>query len=113
MPAIQYPGTHEVKHVRVNASAAGDNEVIAAVAGKRIRVLAFVLTAGTAAGRISLQDTATTPVIHAQFDMAVNGGVSYPGGIQAPAFETAVGTGLEINNPGTTTTVGFVTFSEV
>lgn len=112
MPVITHPGTFEVKHIRVNATADGDNEIVAAVTGKKIRVLAYALSV-TGAGTISLQNTATTPVVHAQFPLAANGVVSYPGGIQAPAFETATGTGLEINNAALQDTLGHLTYSEV
>ena len=102
----------DVKYVRVNATSDGDNTVVAAVAGKSIRVLGYVLTA-TAAGLITLQDTAGTPVVHAQLSLATNGTASYAGGLQAPAFETASGTGVEISNPSSVDTVGHLTYIEI
>lgn len=106
------PGRAEPKFVRVNAVADGDNVVIAAVAGKRIRVISYVLMA-TAAGTISIQDTAGTPVVLAQFPLAANSGVSYAGGLEAPAFETGPGLGVEINNPVGVDTLGHIAYLEV
>jgi hypothetical protein len=101
-----------IKFVRVNATADGDNVVIAAVASKRLRVLGYALVA-TAAGTISIQNTAGSPIILAQFPLAAQGGVSYAGGYDAPAFETPSGTGLEINNPAGVDTLGHITYVEL
>lgn len=105
-----YPS--DVKYVRVNATADGDNVVIAAVAGKAIRVIAYQLTA-SAAGTVTVQDTAGSPVVFASFAMAANGNLSYEGGLQAPAFETASGTGLEISNGAGVDTLGHITYLEI
>jgi hypothetical protein len=104
--------TVPIKFARVNATADGDNTIIAAVAGKKLRVLGYALVA-TAAGTISVQDSAGSPAILAQFPLAANGGVSYGGGFDAPAFETPVGNGLEINNPAGVDTLGHLTYVEV
>lgn len=103
----------DVKYAVVNAAADGDNVIIAAVAGKSIRVLGYALTgASTAGGTITLQDTAGTPVVHAKLAIANNGGVSYAGGLQAPAFQTAAGTGVEVNNPTGVDTFGHMVYVE-
>lgn len=112
MPVIGDPSRYEVKFARVNATADGDNTVIAAVSGKKIRVLAYVVNAN-APGVVTLQDTAGTPVVHASFELTDGGTVSYPGGIFAPAFETAKGTGLEINNAVGVDALGHITYQEV
>lgn len=101
-----------IKFVRVNATADGDNTIVAAVGGKKIRVLGYALTV-TAAGTITVQNTQATPVLMAQFSLAAQGGVSYAGGLTAPAFETAVGTGVEINNPAGVDILGHLTYVEV
>lgn len=102
----------EVKFVRVNATADGDNTIITGVSLKKIRVIGYVLTV-TTAGTITLQNTAGSPEIYAQFSLAANGGVSFAGGMMCPAFETAVGTGLEINNPAGVDTLGHIIYKEV
>lgn len=108
-----YPA--DVKYAKVDAAADGDNVIIAAVTGKKIRVLGYALTGTSTAGAtITIQDTATTPVVHAKLAIANNGGVSYAGGLAAPAFETAAGTGVEINNPGTgPDTFGHMVYVEI
>jgi hypothetical protein len=101
-----------LKRVRVNATADGDNAVITAVTGKKILVTGYVLTV-TLAGLISVQDTAGSPVVHAQFSLATNGGVSYAGSLESAAFLTAAGTGVEVNNPAGVDTHGHMTYAEV
>lgn len=94
----------------VNATADGDNLVIAAPgAGLKIRVLGYVLTV-TAAGVVSLQDTVGTPVVHGKFDLAAGENATYSGGMDAPAFELAENVGLEINNPTGVDTLGHMTW---
>lgn len=101
-----------IKYARVNATADGDNVVIAAVAGAGIRVIGYVLTV-TAAGVIKLQDTAATPAIHAELSLPLNGVAPYAGGLSCPAFETAAGTGVEVNNPAAVDTLGHIAYTEV
>lgn len=109
---IGNPSRYEVLFARVNATSDGDNTVIAAVAGKSIRVLGFVLNLN-AAGVSTIQDSASSPVIHASFEFPDGGGVSYSGGIFCPAFELATGTALEINNAAGVDTLGFITYQYV
>lgn len=105
---------HELKYAVVNATADGDNEIIAAVAGKKIRVLSYVLTgASVGGGTVTLQDTAGTPVAHLKLAVANNGGFVYVGDWNLPAFETASGEGLEVNNPSGSDTFGRMTYLEV
>lgn len=106
-----YPG--EIKHTSVNATADGDNAVIAAVAGKKIRVLGYTLTGAGVAGTATLQDTAGTPVVHGKLSLSTSGGVSYAGGLEAPAFETAAGTGVEVSNSTGLDTLGHMTYIEI
>ena len=103
---------YEVKHVRVAAESDGDNAVIAAVAGKKVRVLGFCLNVN-AAGVITIQDTNATPVVAASFELADGGSVVYTGGVDCPAFETATGYGLEISNAAGVDTLGFITYQLV
>lgn len=110
---LPFPSSRaEPKFTRVNATADGDNLVIAAVVGKRLRVISYAL-AVSAAGTIAIQDTAGAPVIFAQFPLAANGGISYAGGLDAPAFETSPGLGIEINNPIGVDTLGHITYLEI
>lgn len=106
------PSRAEPKFARVNATADGDNLIVAAVATKRLRVISYALVV-SAAGTITIQDTAGAPVIFAQFPLAANGGISYAGGLDAPAFESGPGLGIEINNPVGVDTLGHITYVEV
>jgi hypothetical protein len=99
MPMNNVASTH-VNHAAVNAANTGDNTLIAAVAGKRIRVVSYALVASAAMTVIIRDLTANTE--RARFPLAANSGVSYPG--VTAAFETAVGEGLELN----TSAAGFV-----
>jgi len=105
-----YPS--ETKFARVNATSDGDNTVVAAVVGKKIRVIGYSLTT-TAAGVIALQDTTGTPVVHATLSFAAAGSASYAGGPLCPAFETASGAGVEISNAAGVDTLGHLTYIEV
>lgn len=100
------------KFVRVNATADGDNTVVAAVSGKKLRVIGYAISA-TAAGVATFQDTAGTPVVFASFPLAANGGVVYDGGPECPAFETASGAGIEINCATGQDITGHMTYLEL
>ena len=110
MGVMNPAGVDQVKFAHVSAASDGDNDIVTAVAGKRIRVIAYAFTV-SAASTVVLQDSANTDL--ATFILPANGGVSYAGGVQAPAFETAVGTGLEITNAASNDTFGHVTYIEV
>lgn len=110
MPSMNNSASLPVEHVRLNAASDGDNAVVSAVTGKKIRVLAYAFTA-SAAGEVTFQNTAGTPAVYAVFDLAANGGVSYGGPV--PAFETAAGTGLEINCAAGVDATGHLTYQVV
>ena len=101
-----------IKHARVNATADGNNTVIAAVPAKTLLVLGYVLTV-TAAGTITLQDNQGTPAVHAQLSLPANGVAAYAGGRDAPAFEVAAGQALVVNNPVGVDTLGHITYVEL
>jgi hypothetical protein len=92
--AVFYP-----KFVRVNATADGDNTIIAGVPGKKVRVLGYAITIGGGAGIVTFQDTAASPNIFATFSLPANGGVSYSGNHRCPAFETAQGPASRSTTP--------------
>ena len=101
-----------IKFIRVNATTDGDNTIISAVTGKKIRVLGYALTVTTAA-TITIQDTAGSPNIFAQFSLVAQGGVSYAGGLMCPAFESLVGNGIEINVAAGQDCLGHMSYLEV
>lgn len=99
----------EVKFARVNATADGANELIAATTGKSIVVLGYALNVN-AAGVITLQDDAGTPVVHASFELVDGGGVSYAGSPECPAFKVAAGQALDVSNAAGVDTLGHITY---
>lgn len=102
-------GVYEIKHARINATADGDNTVIAATTGKSIVVVGYALSV-TVASTVTLQDSAATPVVHASFALPANGTVSYAGDVESPAFKLAAGTAFEVSNAATNDTLGHVTY---
>jgi hypothetical protein len=99
------PSPFGFSYTQINATADGDNTVIAAQAGKVIRVISYVLTS-TATGAVLVKDGAGT--VLARFNPAVNGGAAFAGGVDAPAFETASGQSLVINNAAGIDTIGHI-----
>lgn len=106
------PTGGEILHVAVSAENDGDNTVVAAVTGKKLRVLGYALTVDVA-GLVTLQDSAGSPVVHGKLRLAAGTPAVYDGGFDCPAFETAAGVALEINNPAGTNTYGHITYLEV
>jgi hypothetical protein len=103
--------SYSYKYVRVNATADGDNTVIAAPsAGERIVVLSYALNVN-AAGVVTLQDSAASPGVYASFEFPDSGGAVYGGPV--PAFELPKSLGFEINNAAGVDTTGHITYALV
>ena len=90
----------------VPVSLAASGQVVAAIAGKRIRVLGVGLV-GLLATQVKFQSNATD--ITGAMPFAANGGVVMPAGEQ-PWFETAIGEALNINMNIATTLGGVVQY---
>lgn len=105
MTAIGIVPVYIVKTTQGVASAAGDNVVLAAVAGKKIRVLSYSLQAqeaGTVSARFQDAGTATARtmpwILTASADgTSQQGVVKGAGGDGHYYFETASGAGLDLN----------------
>lgn len=87
------PNSDNALYAIINASAGARTEIVAAVAGKRIRVLSYVATCETATGTF-LWESATT-AISGVMTMADNGCVVVPAGT-TPVLQTAAGEALNI-----------------
>lgn len=98
-----------LNYARINATSDGDNVVIEGVTGKKIVVLGYALNVN-AAGVVKFQDTATSPVVAAEFEFTDGGGATYTGGPLCPAFELAMSTGLEVNCATGVDGLGHVTY---
>ncbi len=106
-PILAADGILTIQFSPVAAVADDVNIVIQGVERRSIRVLGYVLIV-TVAGTIGVEDTGGA--VLAKFPCAANGGVSYSGGVEAPAFWTAVGQGLVIRNPAGVDTLGHMTY---
>ena len=95
----------DIQFARVNASADGDNTVVAAVAGKKIRVLGYNLTSRTA-GLLTIKSSTTSTL--AELDLVADTAVPYSG--PAPAFETVAGELLNFNVAAGVDVVGHLTY---
>lgn len=90
-------GTHLPKFAVISVSASGDNQLVAAVGGKKIRVLGYTMStdAGGAGLNVKFRSGTTDLTGAVYIDKGIV--ISYAGGQDAPAFETAVITALNLN----------------
>lgn len=106
------PGVQGFLYVPLTATRDGDNQIIAGTAGKSIVVLGYALNVN-AAGVVKFQDSAGTPVVHAEFEFVDGGGATYAGGLACPAFALAEGVDLEINCAAGVDATGHLTYALV
>jgi hypothetical protein len=88
-----------VKRTVINASAAGDNEIVPAVSGKSICVLAMVLMAGDAVTATVYSDNQSGgTALSGPMPLSANGGFVLPAPADPAAcwFETVVGKKLNL-----------------
>lgn len=105
--------TATIKTAVINATASGDTQVVAAVAGKKIRLLAYAFVSDTAV-TVKFRDNSATPVdLTGPMAVAANGGVSYAGGFDSWVGETAAGQALMINLSANANVGGHITYIEV
>jgi hypothetical protein len=101
----------QIKSAPIDVSAAGDNEVVAAVENRRIRVLGYTLIAG---GAVNAKWAAASGDFSGPLPLAANTGAS-PSPATPPAFifETEVGEALDLNLSAAIPVGGHVTYQEV
>jgi hypothetical protein len=104
--------TVPIKFAKIDATSDGDNSVVAAVALKKIRVLGYAFSV-TAAGTVDFESDEGSDVVLARFSLAANGGASYAGGIDCPAFETAAGSALFCTVGAGVDAKGHLTYIEI
>ena len=107
---------YSVKHANISAASDGENEIVAAVAGKRVVVLSYVLAVvhATARGTADFRSI-TANTVHATFMSGtddLDGALvySFTGHPKAPAFECEVGEAFGINNGSGVDCAGHVTY---
>lgn len=98
---------HELKFATIAATASGDTAVVAAVTGKRIRVVSYVFVTDAA---ISVKFRSATTDITGPMPIAANSGVSCPGQPSSHLFQTVAGAALNINLSGTANVGGHVAY---
>lgn len=99
------------KFVTIAASSSGNNTLIAAVAGKKIRVLSYTLVAASSV-TATFQNGASGTAISGIMSFAANGGVSVP---FSPVghFETSISTLLNLSLSGAVSVAGHLCYVEV
>lgn len=100
-----------VKYAVINANTSGDNTLVAAVTGKRIRVLAGSVIC-TSAGDVRFESGASGTALTGQYPVAANGGFVLPYS-QVGWFQTASATPLNLELSGTLDCNGSLTYVEV
>lgn len=100
--------TGGITHTKVDVSASGDNTLVAAVAGKRIRVLSMAVVA---AGSVSVTfKSGSTDLTGA---MSLSQGVPLESVSGWGAFQTAAGEALVLNLSGAVQTSGWLTYQTI
>jgi hypothetical protein len=98
------------KHAAISASQAGSNVLVAAVPGKQIRVLQYVLVAAGAVGAEFRSGSASA--LTGSMPLAANGGVGVSASVLGH-FETALGEALTLNLSAAVSVAGHLTYVEV
>lgn len=101
--------TEEQARVTIAATTSGDATVVAAVPGKRIRVVGYALVAGAA---VTVKWKSGANDITGSMALAANGGVSHPGDGAEP-LETRPGEALILNLSAIATVGGHLTYELV
>lgn len=112
MASIHAAEIGNIKYAVIDAAGAGDNTLVAAVTGKKIRVLSYVLVNGhTSTQTVRFESGASGTALSGQAILGANGVVSAafnPGGW----FETAAGSLLNLELAGATTVDGHLSYIE-
>lgn len=99
-----------VKYARINCTAAGTTTVIAAVGGKKIRVLGYAFTTSLAM-TVTIIDSVDT--LAGAFDLVGGGGIVYAGPQGAPALQGGVGNPIQFTLSATGNVRGHITYLEI
>lgn len=101
---------YDVKHAPITSAASGSNLLVAAVAGKRIRVLDYTIVA---AGAVTAKFQSAANDLTGALPLPANGGASVAGAPAVPLFETNVGEALNLNLGGAVAVAGHLTYQEI
>jgi hypothetical protein len=106
-------GGNKLKFAVIDAASAGDNTLVSAVTGRKIRVHQLVMINGhTAAQTVRFESAASGTALSGQMILAANGGFTLP---FSPVgwFETVAGELLNLELAGATTVDGVLAYTEV
>jgi hypothetical protein len=97
-----------VQYASISATSSGSTQVVGAVSGKRIRVIAFAVIASAT---VNIKFQSGTTDITGTMRLVEGGGIAhaYDGGL----FQTAVGQALNINLSTNATVGGYVIYREI
>ena len=97
-----------VQYATISATTSGDTQIVPAVSGKRIRVIAYAVIANAT---VSIKFRSGTSDITGSMRVVEGGGIAhaYDGGL----FQTAVNQPLNINLSNNATVGGYVVYREV
>ncbi len=99
------------QYVIIDAATSGDNTIVAAVAGRRLRVLGLVIVASGAV-TARFEDGAGGTALTGQMQLGANGVIEY-GYNPAGWFETSAGTLLNLELSAATSVDGALVYVEV
>lgn len=100
---------HELKYAVVNTASSGANTIVAAVTGKRIKVVSYVLIAVTAVTVEWRSGTSANSIMGAA-SLGATGGVAALGDPTTPLFECASGALLGLQLGGAVQVSGHVCY---
>ena len=98
------------KFVKIDVASSGDNTIVSAVEGKKIRVLQYALVCSDAV-TVQWKSSGGTALSGAM-SFAANGGISCPFS-PVGLFETAIGEGLVLNLSAAVQVSGHLVYVEV
>lgn len=102
----------EAQFAAISAAALGDNTLVAAVSGKKIRLLAAVLVATGGANTVRFESGAGGTALTGQMLIALNGQLVIPlNGFGW--FETVAGELLNLELSAATSVAGFLVYEEI
>jgi len=106
------PGQSESQYAVVAAATLGDNTLVAAVTGRRIRVLAAALVASGGANSVRFESGAGGTALTGVMDLAADGQLLLPYNA-AGWFQTAAAALLNLELSAATSVAGSLTYIEV
>jgi hypothetical protein len=101
---------YQIKYAVIDAAASGDNTLVAAVTGKKIRVISvFLIAAG--AVNVRFESGASGTALTGQMNLTTNSGFTLPFN-EGGWFETAISTLLNLELSGAVSVDGCISYVE-